>query len=349
VEGFQPQAKRKSKWTDNRPKFGFNKRGIPYKMKSAEGNPNINQAKTFNPPAKSPTDTWVFSGGKKSGFSTPPTKWVKRMVTTPNQKEASNSMKYAYNNNYIGKHPMTKTQWRRYQRQKKADALKDVTNTGKDKGKRVAIFEMVKKPATERIFPPLPEIKKDLPKEDEVLTSNFSDSEPSLNIICNVVSILPIEYDIMSEVSEVEEDFTEEMANHKPLCYYVMDNGCIENQHPVFEKPDFQIRHHLKPLFIQAKVNGVGVNKVLVDGGAIVNMLPQSFLKKIGIVDSDFKPHNVVLFNYEGTSGHSLGVVKVDLMVGSVNRMTMFLCGGSAFNDASKALYMERRWFIGKH
>jgi len=95
---------------------------------------------------------------------------------------------------------MTKTQWCRFQRQQKADALKDVTNTGKDKGKRVAIVEMVKKPATQRIFPPLSDIKKDLPKEDEELTSNFSNSEPSLNIVCNVVSVLPVEYDIVLEI-----------------------------------------------------------------------------------------------------------------------------------------------------
>jgi len=57
---------------------------------------------------------------------------------------------------------MTKTQWRRYQRQKKAGALKDVTNVGKTKGKQVSVFEMVKKPTTERIFPPLSTIKKDL-------------------------------------------------------------------------------------------------------------------------------------------------------------------------------------------
>jgi len=72
----------------------------------------------------------------------------------------------------------------------------------------MAIFEMVKKPATERIFPPLSDIKKDLPKEDEELTSNFSDSEPSLDIDCNVVSVLPVEYNIVSEINEVEDDFT---------------------------------------------------------------------------------------------------------------------------------------------
>ena len=162
---------------------------------------------------------------------------------------------------------------------------------------------MVKKLATERIFPPLSTIKKDLPREDEEMTSNFSDSEPNLDIVCNVVSILPVEYDFTSEVNEVETDFTEEMANHKPLCYYVMNNGCVENQHAIFEKPYFPMTYHPKPLFIQAKINGVGVNKVLVDGSATVNLLTQSFLNKIDLVDSDLKPHNVVLANYEGTTG----------------------------------------------
>jgi len=128
---------------------------------------------------------------------------------------------------------MTKTQWCRYQRQKKESALRDVTNVDNNKGKQVAVFEMVKKLATERIFPPLLVIKKDLPKEDEEMTSNFAESEPSLDIVCNVVSVLPVEYDVPSKIDEIESDFNEEMAYHKPLCYYVMNNGCVENQHCV--------------------------------------------------------------------------------------------------------------------
>jgi len=37
------------------------------------------------------------------------------------------------------------------------------------------------------------------------------------------------------------------------------------------------------------------------------------------------KPHNVVLCNYEGKSGSSLGVVEVDLMVWTVKRPSLFL------------------------
>jgi len=153
VEGFRPQPNRKDQWVDNRPKYDFNKRGVPYKMKSVEKGPHRNHKKTFSPPSKSHTDTWVFSGGKRFSYSAPTIKRVKRVATTPNQKGASNSKQYAYSNNYQGKNPMTKIQWRRYQRQKKAIALRDKTNVDNNKGKQVVVFEMVKKPATERIFP----------------------------------------------------------------------------------------------------------------------------------------------------------------------------------------------------
>jgi len=49
-------------------------------------------------------------------------------------------------------------------------------------------------------------VKNGLSVEDQELTSNFTNSEASINIIL-VVSMLPIEYDVISEVMEDEEDF----------------------------------------------------------------------------------------------------------------------------------------------
>jgi hypothetical protein len=88
----------------------------------------------------------------------------------------------------------------------------------------------------------------------------------------------------------------------------------------------------------------VGVNRVLVDGGATVNLLPQSFLGKIELVDSDLKPHNVILINYEGTTGNSLGAVEVDLIVGSVSRTTMFMVVPS---KANFNVLLGREWIHG--
>jgi len=90
---------------------------------------------------------------------------------------------------------MTKTHWRRFQRQKKDDVLKDINNTEKGKEKQVAAFEVTRNPATERIFPPLYVVKENFTKEDDEMTSNFNNSEADFDVIC-VVSILPVEYDV---------------------------------------------------------------------------------------------------------------------------------------------------------
>ena len=62
------------------------------------------------------------------------------------------------------------------------------------------------------------------------------------------------------------------------------NNGCGDQQKSIFEKPNGSMKSHLKPLFIQAKVDDVGVHKELVDGGAAVKLMPQSLLKKLGNV-----------------------------------------------------------------
>jgi len=38
------------------------------------------------------------------------------------------------------------------------------------------------------------------------MDSDFMDSKPNFDIVCNVVSILPAEYGVVSEVEESEED-----------------------------------------------------------------------------------------------------------------------------------------------
>ena len=41
--------------------------------------------------------------------------------------------------------------------------------------------------------------------------------------------------------------------------------------------------------------------------------------------DTDIKPHNMVLSNYERKIGHTLGVVQLDLTMDSITRSTMFM------------------------
>jgi hypothetical protein len=67
------------------------------------------------------------------------------------------------------------------------------------------------------------------------MTSNFTSSEADFNVIC-VVSILPVKYDVTSEINEDEGDFTEEMTfiNHYAITLWTMvvslvNKPCLRN------------------------------------------------------------------------------------------------------------------------
>ena len=69
-----------------------------------------------------------------------------------------------------------------------------------------------------------------------------------MDINCNIVSVLPYEYDQVMKVEETEETDEAEMANYRPICYYVMNNGAVEEQNAFFERPDEGIKNHLETI-----------------------------------------------------------------------------------------------------
>ncbi|XP_050877041.1 uncharacterized protein LOC127080789 [Lathyrus oleraceus] len=131
------------------------------------------------------------------------------------------------------------------------------------------------------------------------------------------------------------------MVAHNPICYYVMNNGCVEEHNAFFERPGEAMKSHLKPLFIPEKIEDIPINKILVSCGATVNLIPHHMLRKIGKYDTDAKPHNMVLPNYEGKVGSTLGVIQVEFTVGTVTRSTMFMI---VETKANYNLLLGREW-----
>ena len=43
----------------------------------------------------------------------------------------------------------------------------------------------------------------------------------------------------------------------------------------IFEKPNKELVKHLKPLYLKGHINGSPVARMLVDGGAVVNLIPK--------------------------------------------------------------------------
>jgi hypothetical protein len=116
----------------------------------------------------------------------------------------SEAKKYSYRNNYKGKNPMTRTQWRRYQRQKKIAAQN--SNAGGN-AKVNQKIKLARKPINEKLSLPAESSKveeeKNAKNEDDYMDDDLSDDEDDFTVLVNVVSILPIEYDVLTTVWQV--------------------------------------------------------------------------------------------------------------------------------------------------
>lgn len=72
-------------------------------------------------------------------------------------------------------------------------------------------------------------------------------------------------------------------------------------------------------------MEGVGINKVLIDCGSCINVIPYSLLIKIGKYEMDLKSNNMVFSNYEGKTRRPLGDILVDVVLGIATQHTLFV------------------------
>lgn len=100
----------------------------------------------------------------------------------------------------------------------------------------------------------------------------------------------------------------------------------------------------LKPLYMRAEVECVGINKILVDCGACINVIPHSLLGKIGKYDTYLKPNKTILSNYEGNACKPLGVIQVGVVVGTTIRPNLFVV---ILTKVNYNLLLGREWLYG--
>jgi hypothetical protein len=83
----------------------------------------------------------------------------------------------------------------------------------------------------------------------------------------------------------------------------------------MFEKLE-NLGAHMKPVFIRGHLDGMLIGDMLIDGGASVNILPLSLLKKLGHVKGDLKRTNLSLSGLAGDPMEAKGIICKDLMIG---------------------------------
>ena len=93
-------------------------------------------------------------------------------------------------------------------------------------------------------------------------------------------------------------------------------------QQAIFDKP---VKHqHLKALYVKGLVDGKPMNKILVDGGASVNLMPYTTFCKLGKGPGDLIETDMMLKDFGGNAFKTRGAMNVELTIGSKTLLTTF-------------------------
>ena len=145
----------------------------------------------------------------------------------------------------------------------------------------------------------------------------------------NMVFMLPMEFLAPSD-NEEEVGLSDQVAQL-----------ALDPMMAIFEKPTNCERHHLKALFVKGRVDGQPISKILIDGGAAINIMPYVMYWKLGKGDQDLTKTDMMLKDFEGNVSPAKGAVCVELTIGSKTLpMTFFVINGKgAYN-----LLFGRNW-----
>ncbi|XP_058185787.1 uncharacterized protein LOC131303013 [Rhododendron vialii] len=61
----------------------------------------------------------------------------------------------------------------------------------------------------------------------------------------------------------------------------------------IFERPSPTMNKHIKPLYIAGCLDGMPVNRILVDNGSVANLVPKAMMQRLGKIDQDLNQDDV--------------------------------------------------------
>nr|CAE03289.2 OSJNBb0046P18.5 [Oryza sativa Japonica Group] len=166
-------------------------------------------------------------------------------------------------------------------------------------------------------------VKNQVPTADEATADEAKRLAKGKSVVIvsvNMVFTLPAEFGAkQADVDEVE------VASARLV---------LSPEQAVFEKPEGAENQHLKPLYVNGYVNGKPMSKMMVDGGAVVNLMPYATFRKLGRNAEDLIKTNMVLKDFGGNPSETKGVLNVELTVGNKSiPTTIFVIDGKGYNQ----------------
>jgi hypothetical protein len=157
------------------------------------------------------------------------------------------------------------------------------------------------------------------PKDDEQLV-DYSSSPERMNLEINVVHFF-VDGSVPTEENLAHLDFGPKDA--------------------IFQKPK-DTDNHLKALYMKGHINGKPISRMLVDEGAIVNLMSYSLFKKLRGSDEELIKTNMTVSGVGGGEPMGAkGVISMDLTIGSKTLATAFFV---AETQGNFSLILGRDW-----
>ncbi|GKV06953.1 hypothetical protein SLEP1_g18770 [Rubroshorea leprosula] len=144
-----------------------------------------------------------------------------------------------------------------------------------------------------------------------------------VNLSCLVLT-LPLVFQAKKEEEPIVCEFPEQTEEEVIVVPAQDDEKEDMADKIVFEKPEEKMTRHIRPLYINAHMDGTPISRVLVDNGAAVNVLPTCMLYKIGKSLDDLVHTEVTISDFTGGVNCSRGVLPVELTVGNRTLMSAF-------------------------
>jgi hypothetical protein len=80
----------------------------------------------------------------------------------------------------------------------------------------------------------------------------------------------------------------------------------------------------MRPLYVKGHIDGIPVGRMMIDGGASVNIMPVALFEKLGCREGDLKRTNMSSRGFSGEPAEANGIVSKELTIGSKTMPTTF-------------------------
>ena len=116
----------------------------------------------------------------------------------------------------------------------------------------------------------------------------------------------------------------------------------------ILEQPTMEMTRHIRPPYVRAYFNGKPISKVLVNNGSLVNVMPLRMLRALGRGVGDLIETEVSISAFIGEISETLGVLPIDITVGSKTFLSAFFVINSTanYNALLGRHWIHANWFV---